>query len=998
MRTRLALLATLTMALLVACPSRTTNNVLNDNTNPPNTTPIDTPAIVVEPVQDPIENPKGISILSLTDVNGNLFHMEREVNVSKTVDLIAAQYEDAMCLRVRVRDGNQNNVANALVKVQAASLRDVSISPGCVSGSLGAANFEQVRTNASGEALFTIFAPTPEVLLEVGSNLLREPIKYVVTAVSNDMTTAAEPLEFKVFYLNMSHLWFGDITTVEMNRQPPVVFKPEQQTERRWGQDFGTILNIFRGGGPCTGGDCTNTERFGTWAFTKQPQFPANALALPQPLLFPGYMRYELSAGAKAIFAPDYGCEQILDNGLVCIDREADGPIAIRPNPAATVQDLPIAATVRAIFMAEFQYGLETYEFPLKMYRFTKRWVGSFATIEKSVDNHVLTWAGPDFFKSANSPEAENLKTLAATNQTNVVKASQDVFTTTVHLTVKNSGSEPIHHLTIRDAVPAELGVIADANGLIVDANSGLTGTYDPINHVVTFNWQRTGNNALTSLAAGMTQHVAFKVYARQKPGYCWNGAPTAAYNVPPRAAVMTPFTDCAYADPYRVVNGRLPNDVTVSYYMSDNFDETTVIGMENLSNQQIRDFTPVNANADIWVVRPLYDLAKQIIAPISNDVWVGQHVDFRITAKQEDRWTSGAYSNLRVLYPNEFPGGSGRLNPYGIGFRLEDRFNNELDYTNATDFVVAPGLGPDNSYEPQWTSATSKMVSWNIPGYQVFAANDVGTTRLTLNANSATLEYINDTIQTLAIIIQPTHPIECVEGGSVAWNCAFFNADNLNQQTDDRHSYGVIPWDQYEGVYYHGAGRSNSDVLNNNLGLKPTEVGTWTADTWLISCEFVTIYEQEEDIVVGLTARNESKNGDPAVLSDAGDPYPLNQEFFYRYDVNTRTSGAVNRLIFEVNLGGSDVVQYRTALAVKVYKSVDDGQTFTDITASIPIAAYTSTKVLTGEFTLPGETLFRIVIPAKGVGRGDVDMILATLTEMETGIVHTADDATVIF
>ncbi|MCV4933173.1 hypothetical protein OFC23_32380, partial [Escherichia coli] len=43
-----------------------------------------------------------------------------------------------------------------------------------------------------------------------------------------------------------------------------------------------------------------------------------------------------------------------------------------------------------------YQYGDTVYRWPLKDFTVTKTWIGTYLTITKNVDHHVLTWAGPE--------------------------------------------------------------------------------------------------------------------------------------------------------------------------------------------------------------------------------------------------------------------------------------------------------------------------------------------------------------------------------------------------------------------------------------------------------------------------------------------------------------------------------------------------------------------------------------------------------------------------
>ncbi|MDZ7706685.1 MAG: hypothetical protein U5J97_02095 [Trueperaceae bacterium] len=134
-------------------------------------------------------------------------------------------------------------------------------------------------------------------------------------------------------------------------------------------------------------------------------------------------------------------CEDAEPGDETCIDENNSG-VGLNPVSGINLDDLPIEATVTATYYFVVQYGDETYEFALKDYTFTKEWIGGFLTVDKHVEQHVLTWYGEDV-------------TLDASDV-----VSDENYLATVHVTVENDSNSDIHNVTVRDAVPAELGVV----------------------------------------------------------------------------------------------------------------------------------------------------------------------------------------------------------------------------------------------------------------------------------------------------------------------------------------------------------------------------------------------------------------------------------------------------------------------------------------------------------------------------------------------------------
>uniref|UniRef100_UPI00301DEB53 hypothetical protein n=1 Tax=Staphylococcus aureus TaxID=1280 RepID=UPI00301DEB53 len=92
----------------------------------------------------------------------------------------------------------------------------------------------------------------------------------------------------------------------------------------------------------------------------------------------------------------------------------------------------------------------------------------------KTVDHHVLTWAGPEHHLNVLSdgrPKNRQDYTLDAANDPAVAPGS--VFTATYTITITNAGTAPAYNVTLADALPAEIGVLtttANPAGATYDA------------------------------------------------------------------------------------------------------------------------------------------------------------------------------------------------------------------------------------------------------------------------------------------------------------------------------------------------------------------------------------------------------------------------------------------------------------------------------------------------------------------------------------------------
>ncbi len=743
---------------------------------------------------------------SYVDVNGYPFASVKENNPEKDVDLLVAQTEDRICVTV------STGVANAIVDVDITNTLFDSVAivaDSCtaeVELTAASASTRSFTADGNGDVQFSLFSTNAWPFFELGDISLREPIKIVVSA--RGANGVADISEFKVFFLNMSHLYFGHGEAYEAPYDmiedaieawllnPTVRMDDRVHTGQRWGRDFGSITNIW-------GATDTNSHFFGTGAAQKQP-FDFAPFGVGSGFVhidFGGRVVYSIVGGDADMVAWVSGNDCVIVSGDCVIDWSDDDNYMAEIAPVAGVglEDLPIQVEIQATYFHDVTYGPFTYSFPLKQYTVSKQWVGGFLEIDKYVDQHVLTWRGYD-------SDARVSETLDAYDEP-VIVAEGDEFRSTVHVTVTNSSDSPIYNVAVRDGVPAELGVIVDS---ISDG-----GTYDISNHTVTWNFNLTPE--LQEIAVGDSFTFTFDVYARHKPGYCWDGAGDEFFTVQP-IHPLTPATgdepaDCVepYADPYLVTNGLQANSVTAAGFFSDDIT----------GPQYVFSYSPLADESDIWVVRPLFEISKDLRS--QNLVTVGGSAFFDIEVWQLDRVDREVeYAAVHALYPWEFDNadttsGTGhdadssaaRSNPYAYDVNVDDWFDVGIDFTNGTNFTNVTGgviqienildknfrWSPIDSLPVGVTAASVVTFSTNLPSFEF--TGDVGDYDSIEGAEGAngfvTIEVDGD-------------PYEVP-----AWqNCAYLWSRQLNQPdpelndgfADTWYAENGVRWDQSE-VYY---------------------------------------------------------------------------------------------------------------------------------------------------------------------------------------------------
>lgn len=970
------------------------------------------------------ENVENVSIVEFADVNENTYPVLEEINPNKEAFLTAAQTEEQVGIAVEVTDADDNPVVDAPVYVNVTG--DYSDSIAITPGYPFATQAEQeIRTDGDGIARFTIRATNADLSLQEILNAIVDdgqdvdqfqsvfdPIKIVVTSVGGD--NVAKDLEFKSFFTNMSHLYYGEGDG--LNEDGVVTMDEDTMlaTGVRSGAEIEIPQNVWRN-------NQDNVHYFGTYADAKQPHsgpYPVgvgNAMDIANayydfiyneglPDTFPsaagsdasyptglegaffGYVEYQIDGETVSqdddgdpLVGWDAGLCDEADPGLTCTDSDGSG-VGLVPSGDVTLEDLPIEATVTATYYFTVDYGEQTgvdaYAFPLKDYTFTKEWIGGFLTVDKHVEQHVLSWYGED----------------VTLDRSDAV--SDEDYLATVHVTVENDSNSDIHNVTVRDAVPAELGVVTGS----IEPDSG---TYDPVNHVVT--WSFNQEDSLETIAVGDTVEFTFDVYARHKPGYCWEGVDDGSFNVQPRygaapvefgvngdatdEGALQPAQECVpYGDPYRVTNGSQNQSVTAAGF----FDEDDTTG-----EQLVFSYTPEADESDIWVVRPLFEITKtRISQPLMAQ---GASANFRIEVQQLDRveidtandptWTH--YGDLATMYPWEFDDdteGTGdqphaytvRNNPYAHDVEVADAFDVGLDFTNGTGFLNVDGgdiqtTAPTVEKEVTWDAIT------NLP------VGVTGEASITLTGN---LDSANEDGSANYTAVETTGATVDVDGTPyAAWqNCAYLDAPQLNQPAAQVESttftwYDVNeyrPWtqDQLNG---QPADPDDEDSEPVNAGTKLIEdvegAGTFFqyGVTELEDCANVAVFTPQQEPFVTLTTNGEFNGGEdasqPFVDDDnLQDGYQAGDTFVYKMTAQNAGVAQASNVVVSASIADTSVVEFDGDASL--YRGSPSGWTHVE-TVNVSNAS----SISFSGTSLPAGQYLRVVAESVAVDTGVTDM-----------------------
>ena len=735
--------------------------------------------LIYEPqVQDPIDNPgprtavASVMVETVTDPWGEALPFTAEVNKNKEVDIYAIQTEENVCVRVKAVDASGSPVAGAKVSVTVSEEKHkddrMAIIRGCSVDGAGislAAFRDDLMTDGDGVAHFTMRALygingsediavsglSPQLIHDFFHD--GEVARVTVAAENEDATNAST--EFKVAPYNLAHLYFRDMATGQ-----------------RVGYEFDRFYNIFDPNIRRGDDRLRNVFDIETNVYEKQPQKDSFPGAF-------GFVCYFVEGAG--VIVENYDDIIDVEKGEVFVDEptgpdscylDFDGYISIRVDETLTAADMPVTAKVHAVLYTWLSFGDYDYFFPLKDYHVTKTWLSTVLTIDKMVDHHVLTWYGDNLdlidgdddsdFDALVDNDGEIDYTL---DPANAVPADS-VFTATFTITTENTGTEPAYDVTLRDNLPAELGVIEES---FTDG-----GSYNSINHSVT--WY------IGTMDPGDKVSRSFQVYLRQKPGFCVDFEDllaSVAYSYPfnfydylggingeaeefdsddvERVIGLYDGIPCYY-DPYDVINGYELDDVTAAYFAV----EPAPAGF-----QQMVDFNGAvyKDQVIIWGVRPLFDIDKTLrnvgdlpfelgyVGIFDIDVTNYDRTDpllAGVTANGFDVYTAD-YGNLAAWYPDEFDGSS-RDNPYARDVVLSDIFLLGLDYTTAsplttTDdegiaaagsydaiFIGDPNNPPPTPFAPYLIDFGDKAVVWEtVP---LMGGGDTADAELKLNNN----------------------------------------------------------------------------------------------------------------------------------------------------------------------------------------------------------------------------------------------------------------------
>lgn len=898
---------------------------------------------------------KTVNLVTIKDENNVALPFQREVNDNKVATLFTAQTEESVCVIAKVLDANSNPVANSSVTLTVtdtyANLNGgIVVADGCGSGinAQAATTSPVVSTDANGIARFRLFATYATPNSGLNSIYGIGPAKIVVQA-KDAQGNQLDPLELKGFFLNMSHLYVGEATPGNEG------YGTLYQTKTRVGDSTG-FTNVFG-----TRNNPTNEADFGIFTYLKQPQLgpvmvPANVTADAFSYLAPGYVQYDITGQDAASFMfvdqsgsgrtaystdPNFGKSAAFQPITASFPydpaathfRDYGNPtgrgVRLVPRPGVTVPtDRPLNVSVKATYVFETTYGNTTYDFPLKDVTINKTWQSSFLTINKTVDNHVLTWSGPAV-------------TMAATGA-----RTAEPLIANYTITVKNSSQTDAYNVTIKDSLPPELGLAVDnsmltnvgtetadypvtANGVTTPANTPASagGTYDTSLHQVT--WNYTNTPALGMIPAGKTVTLTFPVYARQKPGFQWDSTVDySTYFVKPRVpgtgAAGSPFNP--YPDPYITRNGANgPADVTVAFFPTAN---------ASLRDQVVTDFNPPDDRADIWVVRPEFQLTKTLLS--ENPSAIGASNFYQIQLTQIDQiGNGGLYHNLAQKYPYEFTktstattaGDVARANPYGVNLNLADAWDYGLDFTNATAFNIFDSstdtktnpdgtiVAKDSSITPKQIPSfptTGRSITWKNNNFQngLFERDDFGVAQVQLTSSVAS-------------------PTSTTDPRFNGWrNCAYLNpTDNLNQPganeteflqswyyqqqklRNQRISRQALPPNYAPWLYVTPpqievgttANPATALATGINAGPPSTSVipGTFLpVQVGLESCVPVVVVNNATSALTFTNRGEYFGTGEPTgdiVPANAKDGYAIGQNFYYKFDSqNTGTAPAI--------------------------------------------------------------------------------------------------------
>ena len=962
-------------------------------------------------------NPASVSFTAFTDEQGEAFPTVADPAADNDADktvIVAAQRQDNVCVEMTVTNEDGDPLRNAPVDFDAVDTSDFVVTGGAGCQLSNAADsVNGIVTDDEGKAYFYIRGATAPAngTAFVSST---EPASINVTVRgSGEASVSTETQEFRAWFIDMTHLHYVEAIVSGADgfvwaEDDSGNLEDLRAAETRVLEDFGVITNVWNDE------DLTkNRHHFDTIAKARStdagPYHTALGLSdsdtgfytasfddagevvvagTGQSLAtgadetgFSGFMVYELTGGDTSD-VEWANCHATTADGLSCIDNNispGDAGVTIQPKSSIAKEDLPIDAEITATYYFAVNFAGSVHALPLKDYTYTKRWVGAYLGIDKYVDQHVLTWAGPDVTMGQSSATGNNLG---------------DELRSTVNIVVTNPSNAPLYDVAVVDGVPPEFGV--------VESSISNGGTYDATNHSVTWNSQdlpefQTFENGADPVV------LTFDVYARQKPGFCWSGDDAIGDYVVDRLdatvvsdADMSSYesaTDAyCYGDPYMVTNGDESRSVVASGWPEADYDVNT--------DQVSFFYSPRQDESDIHVVRPLMELTKVLD---SEPVMVESELaTFTITAESIDRVdTEQAYEDLAALYPWEFGGalGSGtgheadgslvpgsttasevRVNPYLGDVQVYDAFEVGLDFTQAQDFDGS--IFTDSSTKVEDKDITfdtfdlapgeSKQAVVKLTGVLPSAAQASPTDVTALkNANkfvSDTNEFFSTTDQNIP-----------------AWmNCAYLTADQLNQPSVSDANVGTIPtvytvsptsgfptnwWDSEPWGQVEILSTSDAvSLVDSSVGPVLRQVDE--AANSLEACATVAVAESPD---LGINVRGEFFVSDSDLLSGTDeyttvsqvDILDRNETFTYIFSIETSGGQNIKNATFAISLENQRTVFTGSGTNTPAIIESSDGGATWSTSSVFSRDAYGAQSFEFSASELPNDMQYRIGIPA---------------------------------
>ncbi len=827
---------------------------------------------------------------NLQDLPGN-----KEDNANKNVMLYASQTEEAALVTLLVKDASGAPVAGAAVNVQVDSqgvaiigghIRSVG-SPSQKLSSQAMSTQAVAYSDDQGVVRFTAYATSAPAQ--------GTPVKFVVSATNDGGAALAE---FKMFFINMSHLYYAGNTNFGGETSAPV---PSKQ---RLGGSVGAFENNWID-------PRQRTHAFDTVAYAKQPQAGPSDVGGKGP--FPGYMQYTVSgAGAGRVFLTTDSGGNAGDSTI-----KSTGETYLKTRDDVKVTDLGLSVQVKADYHYEVRFGSSTYDFLLKSYLFDKSFTGTILDISK-VGPDIQTWTGYDRTVAPlhDAYKPDDVTLLPAIDPSGLTPSLLDDFvvgkTYDYTITVKNSGKTVARNVIARDVLPAELGFVQGSvsvskNGAAV-ANSSLLATYNAQRHA--FNLSFTGAASIGELQPGEAFTITFKVYPRQKPGYAWNDNNRDGVSDPLSTANPTGFygenapRTTLYEDPYMI---------------------------KNRAKASAENAFEVDAYKDIYVVRPELFIDKRARKDV---VYSNQPITFDISVYNLDRAVfdlnpevQAGYADLKKRFAAQYQGEGFAYKP-----RLEDSYGYNLDFVNAYD------------------AAGNRITTFEQNGNNSLAINlpDV----LKTSATEAPAYKLSTVFQAENSVRGPSGRDNA--GRAANWNCVRLYAWNLNQlapvQILDETIRAQAQTAQFPPLHrqYEGIDRKFGFLnLDGNTGQFLTgERGIdKNGRNYLVSCDYVQVLDRPSfDLGLFDAARGTSASAattdytvNPNRLTDAQD-IPQNSYFEYDYSYTNESADSANNV--------------RSSMTLPSFASLNDlGVVYTS--GGVP-KNYSMADVLAG-VTLPG-------------------------------------------